>query len=351
MCTRRSHRASAIMVFLSVLLTALTPVLAGENEDLNFAKKLRRDGMYVAAAEEFLRFTEKYPQSVFRPEALFSAAESYLQAAKANDALNTYEKFIETYPKDDRACLARLQRGKVFKALKRYKEGADELLLIPDESPACPVIDQALLDAAECLMSMGDSEGASKVLRRLINERKDSQLTPRARFTLALALFNTGRDMEADKVLADIASMYPSSPVRALALVKLGERSLAKNDYAKAEEYFRLVEKDFKEDPLSESAVLGIIDIQTRKGNADAILSESERFLAKFPNSDRRTKVAIGAVDAALRSKKSDRALALVNSLKSGGAAPDTTGSSRFSPRAYSWSRRRRARRSASWKR
>ena len=326
MCTRRLYQALAIAVFFSVSWAALAPVLAGENEDLNFAKKLRHDGMYVAAAEEFLRFTDKYPQSVFRPEALFSAAESYLQAAKANDALTTYEKFIETYPKDDRACMARLQRGKIFKALKRYKEGADELLLIPDENPACPVIDQALLDAADCLMSMGDSEGAAKVLRRLINDRKDSQLTPRARYTLALALINTGRDMEADKVLADIVSMYPTSPVRALALVKLGDRSLAKNDYTKAEGYFRTVEKDFTEDPLSEKAVLGIISIQMKKGNADGVLSESERFLQKFPNSDMRSQVTRAAVEAALKSKKPDRALALINSLKSAKAAPDSTG-------------------------
>jgi TolA-binding protein len=326
MCTKRLYRVLAAAAFFAILFIAAASAFAGENEDLNFAKKLRRDGMYVAAAEEFMRFTEKYPQSVFRPEALFSAAESYLQAVKANDALNTYEKFIEAYPKDERACLARLQRGKIFKALKRYKEGADELLLIPDENPACPVVDQALLDAADCLMSMGDSEGASKVLRRLINERKDSQLTPRARYTLALALINTGRDMEADQVLADVAKLYPTSPVRALALVKLGERSLAKNDYAKAESYFRSVEKDFKEDPLSEKAVLGLIDIHAKRGNADGVLSESERFLEKYPNSDMRAKVMRGAIDAALRSKKPDRALALVNSLKSGKAASDTTG-------------------------
>jgi TolA-binding protein len=326
MCTKRLYQVLAAAAFFAVLFIAASSAFAGENEDLNFAKKLRRDGMFVAAAEEFLRFTEKYPQSVFRPEALFSAAESYLQAVKANDALATYEKFIETYPKDERACLARLQRGKIFKALKRYKEGADELLLIPDENPGCPVVDQALLDAADCLMSMGDSEGASKVLRRLINDRKDSQLTPRARYMLALALINTGRDMEADQVLADIAKLYPASPVRALALVKLGERSLAKNDFTKAESYFRSVEKDFKEDPLSEKAVLGLIDIHAKRGNADGVLSESERFLEKFPNSDMRAKVMRGAIDAALKSKRPDKALALVNSLKSGKAASDTTG-------------------------
>jgi TolA-binding protein len=326
MCTKRPYRIAAAAAFCAVLLVAVSSAFAGENEDLNFAKKLRRDGMYVAAAEEFLRFTEKYPQSVFRPEALFSAAESYLQAAKANDALATYEKFIEAYPKDERACLARLQRGRVFKALKRYKEGADELLLIPDENPACPVIDQALLEAADCLMSMGDSDGASRVLRRLINERAGSPLAPRARYMLALALINTGRDMEADQVLADVVKLYPSSPVRALALVQLGDRALAQNDYAKAEAYYRAVEKDFKEDPLSEKAVLGLIGIDAKRGDEDGVLSESERFLEKYPNSDARATVMRGAIDAALKSKKPDRALALVATLRSGAAASDSTG-------------------------
>jgi TolA-binding protein len=324
----RRFRLFAILstVMLLSLSFPRAPLLAGENEDLNFAKKLRRDGMYVAAAEEFLRFTEKYPQSVFRPEALFTAAESYLQAAKANDALGVYERFIEDYPKDERACLARLQRGKIFKALKRYKEGADELLLIPDENPVCPIIDQALLDASECLMSMGDSEGAVQVLRRLINDRKESPLTARARYTLALVLMNRGRDMEADKVLADVVSMYPSSPVRALALVKLGERAIAKSDYAKAEGYYRTVEKDFKEDPLAEKALLGLIEIQMKKGSPDGVLGESDRFLERFPGSEARPRVLRGAIEAALTAKKPDKALALVNSLKAGKAAPDSTG-------------------------
>jgi uncharacterized protein YlxP (DUF503 family) len=132
--------------------------------------------------------------------------------------------------------------------------------------------------------------------------------------------------MEAEKVLGDIVSMYPSSPVRALALIMLGERALAKNDYTKAEGFFRLVEKEFKENPLSEKAMLGIIDIQKKKGNADAVLSESERFVEKFPTSESKAKVMRGAIEAALKLGKPDKALALASSLRGGAAAPDTTG-------------------------
>lgn len=324
---RRLSLFAVLWALAFILCASLAlPLIAGENEDLDFAKQLRHDGKYVEAAGEFLLLVDKYPQSAFRPEALFSAGECFLQAYKAQEALDVYQRFLETYPKDERACLARLQRGKIFKALKRYKEGADELLLIPDQYPGCPVLDQALLDAAECLMSEGDSEGAELVLRRIINDRKESSVTARARYTLTIILINTGRGPEAERELGEIVSRYKTSPVRALALILLGQRALAKNDYSKAEGFYRTVNKDFKEDPLAEKAILGIIEIDAKRGNPGAVLAESERFLARFPSSGERVDVTRRAVEAALDLKRPDKAIALIDSLKAGAAAPDSTG-------------------------
>lgn len=326
MLRARSIVGRALAACLVLAAAAAAPVLAGENEDLNFAKKLRRDGMFVAAAEEFLRFTEKYPQSVLRPEALFTAAEAYLQAGKGNDALATYERFIEQYPKDERACLSRLQRGRIFKALDRYREGANEFLTIPDESPACPVLDQALLEAGECLMLLGDTDGSIRTLRRLINDRKDSPFAPRARYTLALALFNAGRDLEGENVLGEIVALYPKSPVRAMALLKIASRALEKQDYARAESSYRQIEKEFEDAPLPQMAAMGIIDLEKKRGNTEAVFAEAERFLARYPAADGRYDVMRSAADAAWRSKRFSRALALVDSLRAQKAHPDSTG-------------------------
>ena len=324
----RRCRLIALPWALAFLLCAslAPPLIAGENEDLAFAKQLRQDGKYMEAAGEFLLFADKYPQSAFRPEALFGAGECFLQAYRAHEALEAYQRFLDAYPTDERACLARLQRGKIFKALKRYKEGADELLLIPDQYPGCALLDQALLDAAECLMSEGDSEGAELVLRRVINDRKESSVTARARYTLAIILNNTGRGREAEKELGDIISRYKTSPVRALSLILLGQRALAKNEYSKAEGFYRTVDKDFKEDPLAEKAVLGIIEIDAKKGSPEGVLAESERFLTRFPNSSQRGDVTRRAVEAALDLKRPDKAMALIDSLRAGTAAPDSTG-------------------------
>ena len=63
-----------------IVLLAVLSVRAGENEDFRFAEKLKRDGMYMAAGEEYLRFAERYPRSVHRPRALMGAGEAFMQA-------------------------------------------------------------------------------------------------------------------------------------------------------------------------------------------------------------------------------------------------------------------------------
>ena len=98
--------------------------------------------------------------------------------------------------------------------------------------------------------------------------------------------------------------------------------------------------------------MLGLIDIQTKKGNADGVLSESERFLEKFPNSDMRHEGDAGR----------DRRRAQVEEARQGARARQFAQvrarprairreSSRFSRRACSWRRSRRTRRSPSSKR
>lgn len=315
-----------VIALASSMFSVPLELAAGESEDMNFAKKLRRDGMHVAAAEEFLRFSEKYPQSAFRAEALFSAGESYLEAGKASEALSVYERFVEQYPEDERACLALFQRGRIFEALKRYGEAIEEFLAIAKESPACPVRDQAVLEAADCRISMGDSQGAIGMLRDLANEAASSELAARARYSLSVALSNNGKDLEAEAVLADIVSKHPRSPFRALALLELAERASAKGDYRKAYDYCRMVEKEYKDPPFPEKAAIGIIDVEKARGNTEELFSQCERFLERYPGSDRRYGVMRTALDAAWALKRYDRALILADSMLASKSVQDTTG-------------------------
>jgi TolA-binding protein len=176
--------------FVSLLIVSLfvSACAAGESEDFRFAQRLRRDKMYVSAAEEFLRFAERYPASALRPSALFEAGESWMQAGRAAEALDTFERMLADYPAEQNACTARYYRGTIFKALKRYREAAAELLLVSEQGAACPVEGKALLEAGECLIAAGDPREAVEILRPLWQGGRFPEQTARAGYSLAVAL-------------------------------------------------------------------------------------------------------------------------------------------------------------------
>ncbi|HSG27410.1 MAG TPA: hypothetical protein VLA34_02940, partial [Candidatus Krumholzibacterium sp.] len=83
-CRKTLQFLTILSIFMATVAVPAV-IAAGENEDFRFAQRLQRDGMYIAAAEEFLRVAEKYPSSALRPRCLFSAGESWMRAGKANE--------------------------------------------------------------------------------------------------------------------------------------------------------------------------------------------------------------------------------------------------------------------------
>ncbi len=320
----------SLSLFILLVQPSVSPVQAGENEDFRFSMRLKSDGMFVAAAEEFLRFADKYPRSVFRADAIFNAGEAYMQAGEALRALDAFGTFLDSYPGDESACKARFYRGRILAAMKRYREAAGEFLSVGEEYVDCPLASQAALEAGECLLSAGDPGEAAGVLRRLFGEAGDSDLTPRVGYSLALSLINIGRDLEADRTLERIVSGYPSSPVAALALIKLGDRSLESGEMEKAEEYFRKVMDNYREKSLREKALFKIIDIQRSTGSDGPLLDGSREYLEDFPDSPRRGDVFMNSIEAARRLGKLDEALELIGECGREGAVVDSTGAIRI---------------------
>jgi TolA-binding protein len=282
--------------------------------------------MYVAAAGEYLRFAERYPHSTYRPRAMMGAGEAFMQAGKASRALDAFGLYLETFPDGERACEARYQRGRILHALRRYGEAADELLMVPENHPECRYAGRAMLDAGEALIAGGDFEGAARLLRRLISDRRYDDLKPRAMYSLSLALEQIGRDLEARSVLEELVAGYSSSPVTALALLRLGEGALKRGDHEGALNSFTLVSDRFKENSLRERSSLGIIEVYRANGDDEELLQQSRRYLERFDESPRRGWVYREAIHAAWRLGEYERTLELISDFEREGVAPDSTG-------------------------
>jgi TolA-binding protein len=288
--------------------------MAGENEDFRFAKRLQSDKMFVAAAEEFLRFSEKYPASTLRASAFFSAGECWMQAGRANDALSAFERLLSDYPDDGNACKARFYRGTVLKALKKFREAADELMMIPEASGGCPLEGNALLEAGECLIAAGDAREAVTVLRRASDPARYPDQASRAGYSLAIALEKSGRDLEAEKILKETVDKYPKSPVAALAMMKLGDRTLARGEYDEAVRYFRKAADDYKEDSLREKALSKLLEAAEGAGDKETVLKTSEEYLKLFPEGAGRPRAYELGIYAARDAGDRDRAISMIDS-------------------------------------
>jgi len=312
-----------------VLCTAIgsSAVKAGEVEDFRFARKLLSDGLFSAAGDEFMRFAKKYPNSTLTADAYFKAGEAYMQAGKADGALDAFERFTTLFPEDNRVCKAFYYRGKIFSALKRYSEAAKEFLNVPDKDITNPLVDGSLLEAGKALMAGGNFNEAARVLKRLIYERKRSELTPKALYIFSTVLENLGRSLEAKDILEDLMKGYPDSPVTAFALMKLAERAEGALDYDKAEEYYNLVLKRFKEKAIRERAASALIGVKKARNDLRGSIELASSFLRDFPDSKLAGSVASQAADEAFRLELYERVVDFVGTLRSKDISyPDSTG-------------------------
>jgi len=276
-----------IVILILMISVASFPNMlrAGDVEDFRFATKLMRDGLYSAAGEEFLRFAKKYPSSGYVADAYFYAGEAFMQAGKARRALDAFDLFVSSYPEDNRVCKALFYRGKIYSALKMFDDAAREFLAIPGRDISNPLVDRAFLEAGKSFISAGKFKEAEKTLRRLVFERKPSDVTPKAIYIYSTVLEGNGKILRAKEILEELVSRYQEAPITAFALIKLGDMEKSSRRYDRAESYYRKVLDRFGEKTIKEKALISLIELKELTRELDDIVELSLSFVKEFPDS------------------------------------------------------------------
>ncbi|MGM0482913.1 MAG: tetratricopeptide repeat protein, partial [Candidatus Krumholzibacteriota bacterium] len=313
-------------LFVLILLSCFHQARAGENEDFSFAEKLRRDKMFVAAAEEYIRFCDRYPESALCPGALFLAGESWMQAGRAEKALETFQSYLNKYPGAEEVCKARFYRGRIMKKLEMYAEAASEFLMVNDEYPGCALAGRSLLEAGESLLKAGNPEEASLILKKLIKVTGNEDLIPVAKYSLALALINMDRELEACRELETITEKYPDSPLAGMALLKLGKDAASSGRTDRAEEYFSRILETRQEENLREKGIFNLILLYSETGNPEQVLEKSRRYLSIFEDGERRIDVYRFAIRASGLRENGEKALGLIDRYRTEYPQADSTG-------------------------
>jgi len=83
----------------------------------NACYKLFKEGQYVKAREEFVKFLKQHPKTAFSDNAQFWIGETWYVEDKFERAIVEYQKVVKDYPNGDKVPYALLKQGMSFQKL------------------------------------------------------------------------------------------------------------------------------------------------------------------------------------------------------------------------------------------
>ncbi len=83
----------------------------------NACYKLFKEGQYVKAREEFVKFLKQHPKTAFSDNAQFWIGETWYVEDKFERAIVEYQKVVKDYPNGDKVPYALLKQGMAFQKL------------------------------------------------------------------------------------------------------------------------------------------------------------------------------------------------------------------------------------------
>ncbi|OPY07508.1 MAG: tol-pal system protein YbgF [Syntrophaceae bacterium PtaB.Bin038] len=83
----------------------------------NACYRLFKEGQYVKAREEFVKFLKQYPKTAFSDNAQFWIGETWYVEDKFERAIVEYQKVVKDYPNGDKVPYALLKQGMAFQKL------------------------------------------------------------------------------------------------------------------------------------------------------------------------------------------------------------------------------------------
>ncbi|HAF43514.1 MAG TPA: tol-pal system protein YbgF [Gallionellaceae bacterium] len=174
--------------------------LRGQNEELihslQDAEKRQKD-FYVDLDSRLRRFEGNEP-AASRPDSgkgvvadpagenrTFEAAYSLYKAEKYQNAAAAFRDFLQSYPQSVHEANVLYWTGNSFFLLKECKSSIGSYQTLIEKHPDHPRVQEAMLNVAECQLSLKSKSAAQKTLKQLISQFPGSDASEKAKKRLA----------------------------------------------------------------------------------------------------------------------------------------------------------------------
>jgi TolA-binding protein len=268
----------------------------------------------------------KVTDPVLVEQAMILEGDAYLQGDRYEEAIQTYEKFIETYPQSTILPQAYLTMANAHMQTEEYVKAEETLQMIEtlNISPTNPVLPVAKLQAAFCRYYLDDPTGMSNTLSSLVETYPESSEAGEALYWIGYLHRSRGVYAVAAEVYGKLAARYPEHDYAHEAAYTVGECYAMLNDIARAGDSFI---DAFKRFPSSGYGVYAL----TRGGALYAQIEQTEAWLQKLNELEKDLPVYAPAIQVAragtlMRAGKADEAAEAMSKVKRAALPPETAG-------------------------
>lgn len=282
------------LIVLACLPAAPALLHAGEDADFRKAHGYYTLQEYKLAADSFDKYLNEFPKSERGDMARLLLAESRYQMKQYPEAAASYDRFLADYPASTRRPEALLRATKVHFLLKQHekslsaaetflKEGRPKLGK-PDAHPALPAqIADALYYAGENCYALKNPAKAKTYWDELVTAHPESKLIADASEGLGWLHFDA---KEFDQALArfKVTAAIPNHPRAAWAKLMEGRALAALKKYDDALAAFKAAEALPNGKEIAPEAALRTAEALLAAERYPAMLDAYKRLAKEFPN-------------------------------------------------------------------
>lgn len=274
-------------LILIVMLTAsrLRAQDNTESNDFSYPLKLYEQEFYDLAAQQFIKFYNKFPSSSRVPEAKYYAGMSFYNVKRYSEARAEFQTLAIEYPKSSRAADAWLMVGRCNLGLDLTEDAArafETIRLLYPENSLAP---GGLFEAGKLYLQLKDYPKALQTFSIILERYVDSNVYFQSFVKTGQVLFLMGQpDQARININKALEREDLDKALRAEAFYFLGRISEQQGEAVKARDYYEQSIAADTDGPFATRAVISLSDLALR--NNDLVLAQTYLTRALKNSSD-----------------------------------------------------------------
>lgn len=233
---------------------------------------------YAAARQGFRRLLEEYPNHDLAAEAQYAVGDSYYNAGDMESAVDAYRTVLLEYPESPTAAEAASSLFFALNAAGQQDRAEEVISSIAENSSDENMAERLRFERARAAYQSGQSKRALRLFREFVRTSTVDALLPSAYYHLGLLYADLDQQAEARTYLRQLLDQYPGSDEYANAALRLGDIYLAEENYEQAAQTYRAAaENEGTSDQLRAQARYGqsmaLLQLE-RPGEAEDLLSQ-----------------------------------------------------------------------------